>query len=319
MTGARQGRLVTLLLVAVAVGGCSGITDAPVAPRAPAAVPARAARTLVSGYAPDGIHMTMVDESDGVSYTLDMAERTITRNSDGQVLELSQSQTDSAATLFAGSVVSDPSIPGLESVAALGTPSGDCDGITVFCDAALPAGVMLLEPLPAPPKGHKGRGPLIRRSPRSATTTTASDGMTAQFFGDPCTNIINAALPKVIEYRGYRASFLKQGFLYSLVRVKNEIVRYVLPFGTKEAVGFSGAMSNYLTAQVAIGWLAGNWKTYNCANVDVVAGPYYHSGGTYTMTPSGGVWVCANETWHISWDGGETWEPISVRVCQFQT
>jgi hypothetical protein len=316
MTSAYCRRITVLLLAGLVLGGCAEGAN-PVAPGAKGLAPSGRGHDLVSGLVQDGTTMTMVDEDDGIQYTLDMAARTITRQSDGLILELNAGQADSAASLFAGSVYHDPSIPGLQAIGSLsGSPtSGPCTGMDGnYCDASALRDPLLIQPILDTVKGHRGKHPLIRRA-----TTTGGAVSYSLLAGDPCTNIINAALPKVIEYRGARTSFLKQGFRSLFQRLKDGFASIFLPWGSSDAMSFSQTMANYLTAQVAVGFLAGEWTSYGCrGDMTVVAGPYYHVGGTYSTTPTGGSYTCAQEQWQISWDGGVTWENISVKVCQFQ-
>lgn len=317
MTSANCRRITVLLLAGLALGACAESTN-PVASAAKRVAPGVRGHDLVSGLVQDGTTMTMVDEDDGVQYTLDIAARTITRQSDGAVLELTEGQADSAAAAFAGAVRNDPSIPGLEAIGALsGAPTpGPCTGMDGnYCDASALQDPMLIQPIRDAAKGHPGKRPLVRR--RTATGTEPV--MASILNGDPCTNIINAALPKVIQYRGARSSFLKRGFRSIFQKLKDAFVSFFLPPGSSDAMEFSQSLFEYATAQVAVGFLAGEWTSYGCrGDLSVVAGPYYHVGGTYSTTPTGGSYTCAQEQWEISWDGGQTWEAISVKVCQFQ-
>jgi hypothetical protein len=80
------------------------------------------------------------------------------------------------------------------------------------------------------------------------------------------------------------------------------------------------AKANVVAAGIAVGYLRGFWNDYNCGTSQVVAGPYYHpvDGGDYsTAPPPTHDFRCAEETWNISWDGGHSWEPTRVNVCQF--
>jgi hypothetical protein len=314
MTRAHLRSVPVLLLSGVILAGCAEITD-PGRPDGLALSSARRTADIVSGFGADGATLTMADQ-DGISYTLDRTARTITRGSDHVVLELTAEQADSATAAFLGAIQNDPSIPGLESVAALGT--GEPGGCKYdMCETSTGAGMMLMEPVRGrgrhyPVRPPRGRGAGIGGGSMSVTSVTSIMG------GDRCTDIINAALPQVIQYRGYRDSFLRQGFEYSAEKIREGVVTRFLAPGTDMATAFFQGMANYMTSQVAIGWLAGNWITYSCRGAGVVAGPYMHSAGTYTMAFSSGSFVCHNERWQISWDSGKTWEGVDVKVCEFK-
>jgi hypothetical protein len=119
----------------------------------------------------------------------------------------------------------------------------------------------------------------------------------------------------VIQYRGYRSSFLKE--LFTGVTG----VLLPLPKGSVAGAKFAGGAMNAVMGGIAIGYLRGLWNDYACEGKRIVAGPYYHGDGTYTQAPTTVAqnysYVCKEETWNISWDNGGSWKQQAVKVCEF--
>jgi hypothetical protein len=139
--------------------------------------------------------------------------------------------------------------------------------------------------------------------------------LTANEF-DMCSDIVNAALPKTLEYKTQRTSFLKTIIPAAVAEVVNGVAGFVLPAGSAVAADFALKIADHAQARIAMGYLAGMWNDYDCSNKKVRAGPM-------TIAGSGGgsldgqTLVCHDENWEISFNGGETWFPIVLNVCRW--
>jgi hypothetical protein len=150
------------------------------------------------------------------------------------------------------------------------------------------------------------------------TSSTLPNFFVAALGSDMCTNIINAALGQTIDYHGARTSFLTHAYMAAVSVAFGAGFKNILIPGGYAAVRLMYEVSDITQASIAIGFLRANWNDYNCDSTKVIAGPYYHSNGVYTLTPSPSF-TCHEETWGISWDGGQTFQPQRVTVCQFTT
>jgi hypothetical protein len=305
--------------------GCAETTTSPPSDDALGA-PAKPSSVLLSSQSKDGSKLSVVDEYDGVTYTLNLASGELTRSSDGMVLSLTTEQRDSVGTAMAAIMRNDPSIPGLETIAS--RSPGQCTGLpgSPCLESVTTGGPGLVLRLISretnddqdddqdddPSKGRKRFKRFVR------TSSTLPSFSVAALGGDMCTNIINAALGQTIEYHGKRSKFLTNAFIGATSVLFGQVTKNVLVPGAFAAIKLMYEVSDITQASIAIGFLRANWNDYNCDSTKVIAGPYYHSTGVYSLTPSPNF-TCHDETWGISWDGGQTFQPQRVTVCEFTT
>jgi hypothetical protein len=316
-------------VLAVLLSGCSE-SNAPPTGAGAVGVPTSSSR-LLSYQSEDGTTLSVVDERSGRRYSLSLVTNEFRRESDGMTVVLPPDVTDSVATALATLIRNDPSIESLESLSPPGTPGGGCTGMPGDpCAASLPqtglgfplivqwAGSNPVIATPTDPTGGvSGGGKRGRGSRTVAQPVHASDFLA----GDVCTNIINAALPQTIDYRGKRTSALDGVFEYGASQGWNAATKNYLVRGSATIVKLLTADAEVKMAGVAVGFLRGMWNDYGCSSQRVVAGPFYHSaaGGDYSASSPAMThnFTCADETWQISWDNGRHFEPIKVSVCQF--
>jgi hypothetical protein len=301
--------------------GCADATTSPPSDEVLGA-PARPSSALLSSQSKDGSKLSVVDEYDGTTYTLNLASGELIRSSDGMVLSLTTEQRDSVGTAMAAVMRNDPSIPGLE---AIGSRSpGQCTGLPGSpCLASVPTGgVSLILRRPGEDNDDDQNDKQSKRHTRFERvlrTSSARPSFSVAALGaDRCTDIINAALGKTIEYHGRRTAFLTNAFMGSVSVAFGVGFKNVLIPGAYAALRLMFDVAETTQASIAIGFLRANWNDYNCDPTKVIAGPYYHTSGLFTLQPLPS-YTCHRETWEISWDGGRTWEPIKVDVCVFTT
>lgn len=353
-----HGPTKAVLLSLLAAFACSEPVAAPNQPASPLSVPIKSSRTILSsGYLNDA-ELTMVDHDDGQRYTLNMETRELRRVSDGAVIQLTDSQRDSAATAISSAILNDPSIPDLEELA----PSGQCTGHPGDpCAESLPIGGDPVSrfgvPIEMQPLNTHSRSSRPAKRPRKSSRRDVSpdEGLSIRLHtvlarrrqgrGRPsvamvsfvhsasfkptaalwllqanshCTDVINAALPQTIDYVGKRASWAKRAFDIASSQVVDGVISHFLPEGSSAALEFSDLTASATYAGIKVGFLRAEWNSYNCDTKEVTAGPYYYQNHTYTQTAYGNNYVCEYQSWQISWDGGNTWEPIQVQVCKFE-
>ncbi len=130
-----------------------------------------------------------------------------------------------------------------------------------------------------------------------------------------CTDVANAVLPSRLDYSARRSQFLKGAVAVGIGEVVNGLLGLVLPAGSASAAAFATYVADAANSRVAISILAYYWNTYQCGSKLVSAGPIYR-GANWA---SGGIsWACHTETWEISFNGGQTYDPINVTVCDIK-
>jgi hypothetical protein len=300
-----------LLLVAILLAGCTEGT-ASTSPLHRLAPPGTGTTRLLSHIDHEGDEMSVVDETGGVEYVLNVTTRQLRRSSDGYAITLTVDQAAATANAMASAVLNDPSIADLENL-TLRDPGG-CTGTgTDYCDASV-------WPVPVYDEFASSAGAVVAvrgsqpaGNPRLPSSDDAS--ISSLLDGDPCRNIINAAMPTVIDYRGKRASPFRRVFDAAVSIASN-----ALPIGTPEAVQYDADLVDMMGSGIAIGFLRANWNSYGCGFGTVVAGPFYHKDGTYYQAALGPTYhyECHYESWRVSWSGAPgTWDSVTVSVCDF--
>jgi hypothetical protein len=123
---------------------------------------------------------------------------------------------------------------------------------------------------------------------------------------DMCNAIATSAVQRVNDYMNHRTSWIKD--------LWNATTGLGLEHYAPGSTSFADVITGHLNPTIAVGVMALYWNQYNCANEQVEAGPFYLSN-----SHSSGHMVCTTQSgWEISFDGGATWYPISVKVCQLE-
>ncbi len=276
---------------------------------------------LYSYVEPGGSVITVWDEWNGKGYTLDIPNKEI-RTSDGEVLLLTDEQTAIAATAFQGTVESDPIVPSLQNLSG----PDPCSPATGGCIESVTYGggeILLRRADSDTSNMHRGGSSNFRiTTPPGSVRIGSNQGnkngqvVTASSSGDICTDVLNAALSGVDKYRDNRTRFVSEAIIGGIVEFINDKWVKILPVGSGLAANFALAAADHYYSRVAMGILAWTWNTYNCGN-RAYTGSIVLGGNT---VPSGtGAYVCYYTHWEISFNGGATWYPITVRVCEYQS
>ena len=294
-------------------------TDAPVVPQARDAGPALP-RNLWS--TTDGSRVSLTDEYDGETYTLNTDTREITRQSDGAILELDLEQAAVAATAFYGNVVADAVLNGFGDACPPEHPcaepmSSTPGAVGIGDDSPLGFSGLILQKESEGTRTHRsGRfgASLVGSLPANPYKSLRNSATIMS--GDICSDIINSVLQSRLDYSTNRTSFIKEGFLTGVTVGGGILLRMTLPAGTISAARFIGNAVAAQEGRIAISVLGWMWNSYFCGSGPVTAGPVIRGfGGEAGTTMS---LTCHWESWLISFDGGKKFERINVDVCEFQ-
>lgn len=312
MATQRWSRLMQLSAAALAIMATS-CTDAPVAPDAAVTKDLKSSSSLSTV---NGSLVTMVDDYDGESYTLDMTRGEITRRSDGSVLELDEEQTAAAATVFYGDVVVNSLFDSFSDVCS---PERPC-GAAMSGSAGEPtlASGLLLQRESAETRtrpGNRFGATLLGSLP--AKPFKSSKKSFSIMSGGICDDIINSVFRGRLDYAARRTDFVKDGFLFGVLVAAGAATRRALPVGGVGAIRLLGNAAAAQEKRIAVSILGWMWNSYSCGNGQTVtAGPVIRSFGGGAGGGSGSL-VCHTESWSISFDGGRSYSRISVEVCEF--
>jgi hypothetical protein len=308
MANQRWSRLIQVASASIVVFAAA-CTDAPVVPDQHHAIlpPSRNYASTVSGST-----VTIVDEYDGESYTLNTETREITRSSDGAVLELDAEQAAAAATAFYGDAVADAVLNDFNLVCSPENPCGDAMGGTLGDES----GFTLTKESEAS-RTHRGTrfgvSPLGSPPMGPFKSAKSFDLMS----GGMCSDIINSVFQGRLDYSAQRTDFIKDGFIYGVLVAGGAVTRRVLPWGTIGAARFMDKIAVSQDRRIAISILGWMWNSYYCGSQPVTAGPVIRSFGGGSFGSGSGYLACHTETWLISFDGGKTSSRVSVEVCEF--
>lgn len=254
-----------------------------------------------------------MDGEDGVEYTLDIDQQEI-RFSDGRVLILDPEQTSMAAATFHGTLVADAEASDLQNL-----PDPNCTNPDpAFCGIEAqsasgqsdPSSTVLWRVASVGSETPNWRSAKRQQGRRRSNPDNASIASSA----DPCTDVANAALPKTLEYKTQRNSFMKDVWAVAIAEGVNLAKRF-MPRGSAAAADFVNEVADHLHARTSMSVLAFTWNSYSCGSRNVTAGPIFVGGGG---GGGAGNFTCHYETWEISftgWDG--PWYPITVTVCSY--
>jgi hypothetical protein len=302
---------VSAAVLALAAAAC---TDAPVVPERhePVPPPGHSYASNVSGST-----VTLVDQDDGETYTLNTDTREITRASDGAILELDGEQTAAAATAFYGNQVADAVLSDFEQACNPANPCAAQMSGTI-ADSTTASGFILVKESEET-RTHRGttfgasfhgNAPL---QPFRSSPSRSFDLMT----GGTCSDIVNAVFQGKLDYSSNRTSFVREGFINGVLISTGYVVRRTLPPGSFSAARFMERIASAADRRISISILGWMWNSYYCGSEPVTAGPVIRGfGGSYSG--GSGYLACHTEAWSISFDGGKTYTGISVDVCEWK-
>lgn len=131
---------------------------------------------------------------------------------------------------------------------------------------------------------------------------------------DPCRDLAESIYHATVAYRSSELTL--KGAVSDLFRsvsfaiVGGRLVGSLSPAAWMAANFVADRLENY-SHKIQLDLLAGLYSLNGCWTTNWGGGGSGQSGG-------GGLqWECHSETWEISYDGGATWEPIQVDVCQY--
>jgi hypothetical protein len=284
--------------------------DAPVSPEQHAAVlpPPRNYASTISGSA-----VTIVDEYDGESYTLNTQTREITRGSDGAILELDPEQAGAAATAFYGDAIVDAVLNDFSTLCSPENPCGAAMGGSLDDESGF---VLTRESTDSRthPGTWFGASPIGSPPVKPFRSSRRSFDLMS---GGMCTDIINTVFEGRLDYSAHRTDFIKDGFISGVLVGVGYLSRRVLPVGSLPAIRFMEKIAASQERRVAVSILGWMWNSYYSGSQPVTAGPVIRSFGGGSFGGSGGYLACHTETWRISFDGGKTSSSVSVEVCEF--
>jgi hypothetical protein len=266
------------------------------------------------------------DSWDGKTFTLDLAQKRVTV-SDGQILFLTDEQLTEVRTAFQGTVEADSASNDLEGLQLTDIDCGSENCAAYSRRGLKPQGMVVRRSQPARrsrvDKGL-GRGPRNlnlskpgRSKPNSGLDLNPSFAALSVAEYDMCAQIVNNALGKTLEYKTQRTGFLKDVFVVAISETVNGVLGKILPPGSVAALLLTTKVTDHAAARIELGYLAGLWTSYNCSAKNVRAGPIT-MGGTSGPT-IGSNYVCHDESWSISFNGGQTWYPITITVCYWES
>lgn len=296
--------------VAAAAFLAASCTDAPVVPeKSDAALPPPSNyQSYVSGSV-----VTIIDDLDGESYTLSTNTREIRRGSDGAILELDAQQTAAAASAFYGDAIADAVLNGFSNVCSPENPCGNAMSGTLGDASGL-----VLTKESEDSRTHRGNrfgvSPVGNPPMKPFKSGSRSFDLMS---GGICSDIINSVFQGRLDYSAHRTDFLKEGFIYGVVVAGGAVTRKMLPWGTIGAARFIDKIAVAQDRRVAVSLLGWMWNSYYCSSQQVTAGPVIRSFGGGGGGGSGGYLACHTESWAISFDGGKSYNRVSVEVCEF--
>ena len=297
---------VSAAAISMLVAAC---TDAPVVPEKhdPVLPPPSNYASYISGNV-----VTIFDELDGESYTLNTDTREITRGSDGAILGLDAQQTAAAATAFYGDAIADAVLNDFSNVCSPENPCGEPMSGTVDGSSGF-----VLTKESEDTRTHRGNrfgvSPIGSPSVKPFRSSSKSFDLMS---GGTCSDIINAVFQGRLDYSAHRTDFVRDGFIYGVLVAGGAVTRRILPWGTLGAARFMDKIAVSQDRRIAVSILGWMWNSYYCGSQQVTAGPVIRSfGGSYAGT--GSYLACHSESWLISFDGGKTSSRVSVEVCEY--
>ena len=332
-------------LRAVVVCGLVACADAP-NPTQPLG-PGRATPAPALDYSasdPAAGTITVVDETNGDQYVLNVPERRIyISGSQNFTILLSPEQMPVFTQVFHGILHADATIADLDS--AMSVPEGDGCGYDprlgydpcAQASSLTPGPVLALPDEPgqiyATAEGE-GEADFLMEFVSSGPSTTyygvpSGAGAAASYatwdggsslgiasYGDMCSDVAGAVIPKKLHFRTHRTSLLRDVVVAAVTEGVNQVRDKIFPPGSAILSVAAVAATEHWHAQLSISVLAYYWNTYNCSQKQVRLGPVFVSGGPGSGGGGHVVFDCREDIWQISFDGGRTWHRVTVTVCE---
>lgn len=263
-----------------------------------------------------------VHHTDGTSFTLNAGAREV-RVSTGIVIKLSPEQTAEIATAFRATTIGDPLAGEIDRTPP--PPSGCGPESGGVCESALPSidgPSVLVRQVSKSAKTKPGKtfglGPLSYTKPRSKPSSTESSNIgiasTSDYGWPPsCLDMAREMFAMTPRYRATRNSVLNT--LKEIASTTFELDDYGrptvrLPNLPTLAYTLMNQMADESDAFIQMQYWAGMYTGYGCTANNWPDAGGGGGGGGLTLE-------CHNEGWEISYDGGRTWHPIEVSVCQY--
>jgi hypothetical protein len=268
---------------------------------------------------------------DGTSYTLEVANGVV-RRGDGLRIVLSQEQVAMMATAFDGMVNNDRLANAVDLEPA---PNADC-ARGGYCDASVKLGAGEVvgstgtEYSTTIVAEQVGSGNILaRRSTGNGGSSREPgarirdvDASTNSDWPPNCVDISRAIHDATGEYRRTRSSVLNT--LGDVAATTFEIDQYGRPtihLPNLQTLGYVLEQQIYAKemAELTLNVFATMYASYGCwgnnsSNWPASSFGTLNGSGTATGTLS---LECHSEEWEISYDGGNTWSPITVTACEY--
>ena len=305
-----------LMLVSL-LSACSDAPTSPAVSRSPE--PRRPLASL--GSYTDGSSLTVWDAA-GTGYTVIPSLSEI-HTTNGYVFVLNASELADAMTAFVAAYEGDRAANALASAPP---PRSGCGPVITDCPPeyaySLPGGAPApipydgVSPLPPPSVG----GLLVRRADRvapAALPTTDFDGAGLQYVGS-CADIAGAIYDATLQHRSSRNAVLdvlkgalavrvaaayESGLKVSLANIQG--LGFKLETAAHEQLSSTTQLNILATLYSAYGCWGGSWGSAGSV------------GGSYFPPPAPVYKLCHRETWEVSTDGGGSWAPQEVTVCEY--
>jgi len=308
---ARSNQFLPLCILVIGLAACK--TD--LGPPETTALKAPNVRPVVVS-APS--QLTIYSRDNGRSYTLDVSARKV-RFSTGQVLDLTDSQTNDMYAAFKNIIATDPVA---DSLGTLLYGDLGCHPKCITPYSLPKGGTQTLSGSSAERNGiqtslmssSQATGTLTMNF--SETGTTSSLIIPDAALGDPCKDIVTSAALAKLNYTSRRTRILDEAVAVGLVEGGNAVAEFVFPPFTLAAAELGTLMLENQTTSVQVNIMAFYWNSYSCGTRQIISAPIYHS------APSGlgnGIWVCHNMSAWISFDSGKNWTSVQVNICEEQT
>ncbi len=268
----------------------------------------------------ESVSQLTIYENDGSSYTLSIPDREV-RYSDGRILQLTEEQTVLMAANFHSVIGTDPVATDLQYLEI--PPDPNCPDPGKVCGEdqrqVAPPDIQIrrLGPSDRPERRRGASGPSRARMYRDRTFQSPPLYSFAQWGGaqvDACTNVVNQAAYRRMEYLNRRTSLLRDIWGKAVVLGANFAIK-VLPPGTIGGAFLVTEVYEAAAVHTNVNILAFVWNSYGCSTRAITAGPIWSTGGGGGGGGSGG-YTCTYEHWSISFDNGATRQGIWVKVCE---
>lgn len=243
----------------------------------------------------DNTTATIVAYDDGRSYTLDLATSEIRRD-DGATLVLDASMMADAADAFVAVVETDYMTETPITPPVCRDETCEVDPMSASADS-----VIIRKATPEEITKHKNDKKDKDKKKDGAFSLTSNYG--------PCEDIYREWSAMYYQHQNARSSWIKDLFTSVMAGVAIQPNKWAVP--TSFAAFVADWASELGYRNIRFGILGTYWNSYDCSSQLL----RFYSG----MRPGGGGYLrgCVYETWSISFDGGNTWQFVTVQVCHY--